>query len=502
MLIARLVSFSGQGHIGPTHGVCFGKASHLDAEWKISVESPTASHWFWLREQFRKQALLVWIISAGLVGIAIAIRYLMGARYPAPFIPFYPAILISTLIGGRWIGYCALGASLASSGYLFLDLDGAGAPANVPVALLLFLVVALTVIEILVRLTDLADRLRARELLLIGHARQLAQREIETAAKLAELEAIYQQAPIGLAMLDRQFRFVRINPALASINGYSVEHHLGRSAWDVVPDLQAKAEHILRDVLLSGKPAHHVELSGETAAMPGDVRHWRELFYPVISDQGATVGLGIMCEDITEAKHARERETLLSHEVDHRAKNLLAVIQSVVQLTRFSGDPVAFKASITGRIQALGRVHALLSDKRWDGVMLGEILNQEIAPFAGSVELDMVDQAIPLSPVAAQAISMIFHELLTNSTKYGALSIQSRIVVRCTVVKAPQDMVVLDWKEHGSKAHAQSDRKGFGSKLLQSAVIRTLGGELDYHLSNDGLHCRICFPPDHNIKAA
>lgn len=474
----------------------------MDADWKIGVETPTASHWFWLREQFRRQAFLVWIISVGLVSIAIAVRYLMGARYPAPFIPFYPAILISTLIGGRWIGYFALGASLASSGYLFFDLDGAGAPANVPVALLLFLVVALTVIEILVRLTDLADRLRARELLLIGHAQRLGQREIETAAQLAELETIYQQAPIGLAMLDPQFRFVRINPALARINGYSVEHHLGRSAWDVVPDLQAKAEQILCDVLLSGQPAHHVELSGETAAMPGDVRHWRELFYPVTSDQGTTVGLGIMCEDITEAKRARERETLLSREVDHRAKNLLAVIQSVVQLTHFIGDPAAFKASITGRIQALGRVHALLSDKRWDGVLLSEILHQEIAPFAGSVELDLGDQVIPLTPVSAQAISMIFHELLTNSTKYGALSVQSRIVVACSLVTAPHTMVILDWKEHGSTPQAQPDRKGFGSKLLQSAVTRTLGGELEFDLSGNGLHCRICFPHDHNVKAA
>lgn len=121
------------------------------------------------------------------------------------------------------------------------------------------------------------------------------------AEQFAELEALYAEAPLGLAMLDRELRFVRINRALAEINGYSVEEHLGRRVWDLLPDLRQSAEATLRSVLDTGSPVRNVVISGETSARPGQMREWREHFFPVRGAGGAVQGIGIICEEITDS---------------------------------------------------------------------------------------------------------------------------------------------------------------------------------------------------------
>ncbi len=141
--------------------------------------------------------------------------------------------------------------------------------------------------------------------------------EARLAARVAELETIYAEAPLGLALLDREFRFVRINPALAEINGHSIEDHLGRSVWDLVPDVRASAEPLLRQVLATGEALRNVELSGETPAQPGVTRHWSEHFYPVRDAAGAITGIAIICEEITERQATQT--TLAANEALFRA---------------------------------------------------------------------------------------------------------------------------------------------------------------------------------------
>lgn len=148
-------------------------------------------------------------------------------------------------------------------------------------------------------MTDITDARQAaadRESLL----RQIAD-------QLQELEALYNMAPIGLGMLDDQLRFERINPRLAEMNGFSVAQHLGRTVWDLVPDLKVTAEPFLLGVLGSGRPVRDVELSGETAAAPGRQRYWIEHFYPLPGAEGRTRGIGIICEEVTDRRLAERR---------------------------------------------------------------------------------------------------------------------------------------------------------------------------------------------------
>ncbi|GAA4754101.1 hypothetical protein GCM10023264_21590 [Sphingomonas daechungensis] len=118
--------------------------------------------------------------------------------------------------------------------------------------------------------------------------------------RLAELEVLYAEAPIGLAMFDRDLRFLRINRALAETNGFSVVEHLGRTVWDLVPDLRESGEPALRQVLETGLPLRDVTVRGATAAQPGVTREWREHFYPVRGSDGAVTGVGIICEEVTD----------------------------------------------------------------------------------------------------------------------------------------------------------------------------------------------------------
>ena len=139
--------------------------------------------------------------------------------------------------------------------------------------------------------------------------------EAALARQLAEIEALYGAAPVGLAVLDRDLRFVRVNGRLAEINGVPAEAHLGRTVRDVLPDIAPQAEALLRRVLDTGEPAADVEVAGETPAQPGVQRVWREQWVPLRDAAGAVVGVHVVAEEVTaERLAAAERERLLAAE--------------------------------------------------------------------------------------------------------------------------------------------------------------------------------------------
>ena len=121
--------------------------------------------------------------------------------------------------------------------------------------------------------------------------------------QLAEIETIYQNAPIGLAVFDSDLRFVRINQRLADINGFPVEAHIGRTIRELLPDLADTAEQLLRPILETGEPLLNVEITGETPAQPGVRRTWVENFLP-LRDGDRIIGISTVCEEITERKQA------------------------------------------------------------------------------------------------------------------------------------------------------------------------------------------------------
>jgi PAS domain S-box-containing protein len=174
--------------------------------------------------------------------------------------------------------------------------------------------------------TDISDRKQAEENLRQSQA--LAQHQ------LMEIAAIYQTAPIGLAILDRELRFVRINQWLAEINGISIEDHIGRTIRDIVPDLADRAEPLFQQVIATGEPLHDLELSGETTAQPGVWRTWIENCYPLRDATGQIVGINVVVQEITERK---------------RAEAELARVNGILTATIDGTSDVIFVKDIHGR---------------------------------------------------------------------------------------------------------------------------------------------------------
>jgi two-component sensor histidine kinase len=211
---------------------------------------------------------------------------------------------------------------------------------------------------------------------------------------------------------------------------------------------------------------------------------------PLYSDGGAPFGILGISRDITERKRDEEREKLLAREVDHRAKNLLAVVQSVVQLTQAS-DAEELKAGIIGRIQALARAHTLLADARWDGAQLGDLVREELAPYLDNAadRVTVNGPALLLRPAAAQSLAMVLHELATNAVKYGALSSPTGMLdVEWT--RTP-DLLQLNWAERGGPSVKQPGENGFGTKIIRASIERQLHGELVQDWNGAGLTCTI-----------
>lgn len=124
---------------------------------------------------------------------------------------------------------------------------------------------------------------------------------------LSELELVYQHAPVGLCVVDPELRFIRVNDRLAEINGIPVSEHIGRSVRELLPTLVPRIEQIAAHVIATREPVLNIELSGETPAEPGRTRYWNESWYPALDESGAIKAIGVIVEEITEAKE-KERE--------------------------------------------------------------------------------------------------------------------------------------------------------------------------------------------------
>ncbi|MBO9543708.1 MAG: PAS domain-containing protein [Caulobacter sp.] len=189
-------------------------------------------------------------------------------------------------------------------------------------------------------------------------------------------------------------------------------------------------------------------------------------------------------------KRAQETERLLIREVDHRAKNVLAVVQSLAQLTPFE-DKAQYVQALSGRIGSLARAHSLLSTARWSGVDLHDLLRLELDPYGIDGEGQIVIDGPPalIDAQAAQSLALVIHELATNASKYGALS---RPLGRLNVswIWGVGDVLRLIWREDAGAPVVAPARRGFGSTLIESAV-KQVGGRVELTWRPQGLKVRL-----------
>jgi two-component sensor histidine kinase/DNA-binding response OmpR family regulator len=225
----------------------------------------------------------------------------------------------------------------------------------------------------------------------------------------------------------------------------------------------------------------------------GEVRWCLISAAATLSVEGMPIRISGVTLDITERKEAEQRQALLAREVDHRARNTLAVVQSILRLTR--ADSVSdLVTALDGRVQALARAHTLLSNTRWQGADLTRLVAEEMDPYrdAEAARVETNGPTVLLRPSMAQAFALVLHELATNAAKYGALSaLGGRVKVNWQL---QPERLVIDWTETGGPATTTPTKNGFGTRVVIATIERELGGEATFEWRPAGLHCLLSVP--------
>src|SRR4030088_91918 len=230
----------------------------------------------------------------------------------------------------------------------------------------------------------------------------------------------------------------------------------------------------------------------------GEIRWCAGTARASIDRDGRVIRVSGVTVDITERKQAEERQNLLAREVDHRAKNALALAQSIVRLTR--GENVkSYIRSVEGRISALARVHTVLSLSSWQGAEIGKLVDEELAPYSTGDQIEFCGSKIQLQPATAPTLSLALHELVTNSAKYGALSTQSG---RLSIKWGIHDHVLqIVWEEKDGPTVETPVSRGFGTRSVIASIESQLGGQAEFDWRSEGVVGRLSVPLTGHLAA-
>jgi len=308
------------------------------------------------------------------------------------------------------------------------------------------------------------------------------------------MEGVVESAMDALISIDEDYRIVLFNPAAERMFGVSTADAMGALIERFIPKRfrAGHAEHIRR-FTEAGVTNRRMGALGAISGMRANGEEFPlEASISQVRVGGAKLATVIL-RDIAERKANEEARHLLAREVDHRAKNALAVVQALVSLTQ-AETKEEFVVAVRGRVSALGRAHSLLAQNRWEGGDLTQIVTDETAAYQGAGQLQIGGRTVVLSPDAVQPVSLLIHELATNALKYGALSVEGgTVAVNWTIL--PDQTLELRWIEIGGPPVSEPATMGFGSTLVTEVITRQLQGVVDVRWPKEGLRLVATLPP-------
>jgi PAS domain S-box-containing protein len=288
----------------------------------------------------------------------------------------------------------------------------------------------------------------------------------------------------------------------------------GSPQWEIyagLSDLQSRGfgwlEAIHPDDRTSTEEAwQHAQRTGEYYVEHRIRRHadgqhrWHQTRAKPVGDTLSSEWVGTSA-DIHELRGLQERQQVLLAELQHRTRNLLALVQAIARQTIKTSDSLAsFSTEFSGRLAALSRVQGMLASGDHGPVELRGILKAELEAHGADDRVTIEGDPASLQPNEAQALALALHELATNAVKYGALgqpnaqlAITWRIQKRQTRHRQSRRLV-LDWRESGVAMQETAQRKGYGRELIERALPYQLNASTKFEIETDGVHCTIELP--------
>jgi PAS domain S-box-containing protein len=218
-----------------------------------------------------------------------------------------------------------------------------------------------------------------------------------------------------------------------------------------------------------------------------------------LNDDGSPSGIAGVVQDITDRKHAEERQQLLIRELHHRVKNTLATVQAIVGSTARTASSIdEFYHGFVGRIVSLARTHNLLTEDLWQKASLEELISTELGPYEDEARnrIFVDGPSVELPSEAAVPVGMAIHELTTNAAKHGALStFGGQVEVKWRVEPGDTRPILhFVWTERGGPRVMTPTRQGFGSRLLQRVLATQLQADVHMDFQEDGLRFTMVMP--------
>ena len=416
-----------------------------------------------LVQAIRRHPDAPYAVAIGLVALATLARWAMGdyGGGEIPFITFFPAIIIATLIGGLWPGVCAIILSVLSAWYLFIP------PAfsfelgsRELVQLLWFILFCGINLAIVVAVNALVDRVMAQE---------------------QDMRTLLECAPAGVVVVDEEGSIKLVNASTEKLFGYKRSELLEKNIETLVPARLADMHKAERKMFVQKAQARRMGAGRDLTGRRKDGSEFPvEIDLNPVSHDG-TSGVLATIIDVSERKRAQQSQQRLFSELDYKTRNLFAVFEAIAGLTADQSETVAdVKYALNGRLQALARAYAMLARGTSEGLSLATIINQQVASLLERVRISGCD--VSLSPQAAHQFALIIHELATNALKYGALSnLQGSIAIEGRIEPFNGDShFIFSWKEHGGPPVSPPARIGFGSVILLESAREFGRVAMDY----------------------